>query len=711
MFSLAHPQSVSRGARRALHINAASNTRSALMLRLGANATNALLFLRLLRSPGHLTFVTANVALLVHLQLLSTRRKLEEQDLKYASDRDELVNFDDVVHDLDSQNEELQSQIIKLKESKANAKRQQKQKKIDHRKNPVSRDGLMSPHIMAQQLRQSTQSQNQEFLAQKYIQEREAYKKLAQMPDVVEKLFSDSQDHSIVSDLHDHVSIVDNFKDGFSELKFTKIYASTIQNSLMLLSNMIIKQFLVEINLRKALNDLELLVEYPADSSITQNDLFKRLNRKDRSEIESLLAKLAEDGAELRLNDIFDDLSHNEAFSNNALKHEDIYHYKSGHWLNYVNSDTTSHIKSNLHPKFLSPIINDEEYISKLKSLFAAYKRDSHPFKHANLALEVAKVLANGGTYSPSLSIFRVLLDKFGEIGLYNYQTLVYDTLPSFDNNEANPLSERADTDSATQGLYLKLIEKDPKYLKSLINYESRKDHVGNLKFLLKYLEPAPSNSKIATNSKTAFGLMPLFLNKTIGAKELVTSADDIHIDVKTVESALDACAKLGDYERMDRILIKLFSQSANSDTHNEVNYHDLLTDNVLLTLGESYIRRQDKVRLEWLSPLVCTRVLGNGSEKGKHVTIGKLITLSKQLESLVPTQKSKHPEVPSVKKNTVSRRTEVFSGKQNTLASQSRNPSSAAKAIQINSSKKIVPSGLSVPSNSGFIDRAVMAA
>lgn len=705
MFSLAQPQSVRRGARRALHINAATSTRSALALRLGANASNALLFLRLLRSPGHLTFVTANVALLVHLQLLSTRRRMEEQQLKFASDRDELVNFDDVVHDLDSQNEELQNQILKLKQVKRMA-----QKPLNEfRKSSVSRDGLMSPHIMAQQLRQSTQMQNQELLAKKYIKDRATYKKLAQTPEVVEKLFPDVQELAIVSNNDEPVAL----KDDPTETSYTKLYASTIQDSLMLLSNMIIKQFLVELNLRKALGDKGLLEEYPIDSYMTENEFFKHLNRRDRSDIDYYLTELADDDAEAQLSDILDDLSHSEAFSDESLRREDIYHYKSGHWLNYMDSDTTNHIQSDLYPRFLSPVVNDEEYISKLKSLFAAYKSDSHPFKHANLALEVAKMLAIGGKYSPSLSIFRVLLDKFGEIGLYNYQALVHDTLPSFENIGAELLSEGVDADAATQELYKKLIEKDPQYLKSLINFESRKENVANLKFLLNYLEPA------ALNKATLPNFMPLFLSKVSGAKETIAGAGVSTVDLNTIESAINACAKLGDHERIDRILLKLISQlapiSMSADTlpqnarnfsqEQKSNYQELLSDKVLLTLGEIFIRREDKVRLAWLSPLVAARLKKNGSEGSVQ-----LVTLGEKLEALAPSNKVTPIEVSAAKKSVVSRSNETSSAKLKPLT-QTRRPSSSAKPIQINSSKKTVPSGLSVSTNLGFADRAVSMA
>lgn len=615
------------------------------------------------------------------------------------------MNFHDVVHDLDSQNEDLQSQILKLKQDKARAKKQQHER----RSKPVSRDGLMSPHIMAQQLRQSTQTQNQELLAQKYIKERAAYQKLAQMPEIVDRLFSDTQDSSIASNLEDYITA----RDDPTEPAYTKTYASAIQNSLMLLSNMILKQFLVEFNLRKALNDKELLREYPAESYMTENDLLKRLNREERSEIETLLAKIGEDGEEVQISDILEDLGHSEAFSDMALKREDIYHYKSGHWLNYMNSDTTNHIQSELHPRFLSPIVNDEEYISKLKSLFAAYKADSHPFKHANLALEVAKMLANGGKYSPSVSIFRVLLDKFGEIGLYNYQALVHDILPSFDSIEAVPSSERVDADMATQGLYKKLIERDPQYLKSLINYESRKGHFGNLNFLLSYLEPAsPNKAAYASN-------MPLFLKKAAGGKGAFLGTGAIPIDLNIIESALDACIKLGDYERMDRILIKVYAQLAlETDTSHkmpekgssarlvrELDLQELLTDNVLLTLGETYVRHQDQVRLAWLSPLVSAKIKSNSG--GSRA---KLATLRDELETLVPMQKSTPRESVAIKKSVVGRSTKALSNT-HIHSPQTMKPARPAKSIQINPSKKITPSGLSVSANLGYIDRAVSMA
>lgn len=694
---------------------------------------NSQLFFRLLRSPGHLTFVTANVALLVHLQLLSTRRKLEYKENQLQLAKEELEQFYDVVNDLELQNEAIQNQIAELKQrSSKNTKNTIIPKSALNPPNPMdssnsfSREGLMSPHILSQQLRQKTKVLNQKTLASKYAKEREMFMNLAQSPEIIDGLFSEDVQSSafVAKSGESNQSSLETGRTS-EPLQYTKTYASPLQNSLMLLSSQIFKQFLLELKLRLAFQDRKLLKEYPQESYVTQNSILKRLTREDRLEIQELIADIEQDDLEVKLTDILNNLSQDEAFSCSTLKREDFYHYKSAHWLNYAESDTTNLIRSDVRPRFLSPVINDEEYIGKFSKLFSAYKSDTHPFKHINLALQVAKILANGGNYSPSLQVFRVLLDKFGEVGLFNYQALVYDTLPSFESGEFEPLSQRADADSTTQGLYLKLIEKEPQYLKSLIEYEFQRQHYQNLNYLLNYLEPQAKKPH-------SLPFMPLFLFSLIGNPSPSTSLESILVEVNAVESALKVCFKMRDYERMDRILMKLLSdlvlttngisvhingvprlvdkadeaqtilsseKSVTDSSSNkaaaatERSCHNLLTDSVLNTLGEAYILQRDKRRLAWLSLLISDRL--------KEKPSNSLLTINKKLQSIEPIVPTSYEDkVPSARMTRKSKR-------ENSVRTKSHGKT---QIIEIGTSKKILSSTLLAKSQS-FVDRTVSMA
>ena len=200
------------------------------------------LFLQLIRSPGHLSFVAANVTLLVHLQLLSTLRLLKHKE-KHQLKISELQNFFDSVNNLDSQIAHIQSQISELKSRKkrlkqrdvprnetsaveyttddfmhsdlttggdltsnrnrSGAKRTEngrnEKNKVDYHKlespQPIEyQDGLLSPQLMARRLREENYAKGQIRLARKFTKEREAFKTLANLPDILAKLFPESAD-------------------------------------------------------------------------------------------------------------------------------------------------------------------------------------------------------------------------------------------------------------------------------------------------------------------------------------------------------------------------------------------------------------------------------------------------------------------------------------------------------------------------------------
>lgn len=638
MFFLDRFKSI-RAVRRGLHIDAAS--RSAVTLRPGLHISKTSFFLHLVGSPAHITFLTANIAILIHMQLLSTRRKTEQEALGCKLDTYELMNFDDVVRSLDSQNKEIQNQIQELKGSKASEIKQkiakpQPLRNLRPKEQPnTTRGGLFPAFLSTKQHRSAMVAQKQELLACKYARDRESYKKLIHMPALVDQLFPDFK-CSAETDSCSEKNQLNPDSEQLEALTYTKTYLSPIQNSLMLISSSIVKQFLAELNVRLAFKDETLMDKYKDENYLTSNELLRNLSRKESSFIDELLAAFSENDS-VSISEILPDLAYTETFNSARLKREDFYNYKSAHWLNYADSDTMNQIFSEVRPRFLSLVVNDEEYVSKFRSLFASYEADTHPFKHLNLALNVARVLAKGGKFSPSPSIFRILLEKFGETRLFNYQSLVYDGLPSFENGELRPLTERNDADINTQKLYLKLIEKDPEYLKGLMDYEYRKNKRANLRFLLGYFE-VPTHS--ACENMT---FLPLFLAKPM--KSNYHSSTDplsshLSVGIETVESALSICARIGNYETMDRILVLLLSNLVRSADgvrvflnelpkvyQNVTSWQDLFTETGLLTLGNAYLKDRDPARIQWLVPLVEEYLRDHSSES--------LVVLSTKLSKI----------------------------------------------------------------------------
>ncbi|KAF8001055.1 hypothetical protein HF325_004844 [Metschnikowia pulcherrima] len=549
---------------------------------------------------------------------MKKNHRLDHLSLRAA----ELENYEAVVSDLDQQLEEVQQQLTELKTRKQNGA-----SPMLNRSNP-------------RQLRQESVKQEglkaQEALARKFIGSRAAIASALSKPENIAQLFANQQttsfDHHEDSTTHESDARV-------------RTFSAPIQNTLMLLSQQLITTCLVELNLRYAFYDPQLKKVAPDNTGFYRPNLFKTMHEDDEKnimlrELSTLRSDVVSnskpylqqlDPAELR--SLYKGIRQSDLFSSMKLLRYDMYINKSGRWRNYEHSDTTSAILAIKGPIFQSCIVSNDDYFTTFDKLFSLYRSSFQPLKHLRFVLHLARVITGESQSIPTNAILRDLLDRFGSAGLYNYQSVVYHHLPPFQCRETAWADSEYAEGFASKDLlhFVGLIKEDPKLLRSLIEYNRVRGNDSFVKSLVLFLEPLSTTTRLNV-------LFPLFIKKTSSANlDRELSDTPILFERNVIDSAIRACVDFKDYKSVDKLIgtliinlvktaegIRVFSgpESAFKELRHsrENNIKELLSEDLLQTLGEAFCSIHDQQRCEWIAPFIKDRIEGKENSQLKPV-------------------------------------------------------------------------------------------
>lgn len=564
------------------------------------------MILKFLKSPSHLIFVASNVAILAHLQFYSTVRRKQRTE-EFLQQMQELENYIDLINDLDAQNDEIQRQISALKRL---------QKKEDAKVSPAVEKKLSTDSVRRSllPLKSDLPLSKQVTHAQEFLKQRQMYALTFSKPENITKLFPENS------------TSIEPEKQEQAPSRLT--YYSGMQNSLMALSNQLVKSFLIELNVRHGFQDHDINEAISPDSFLLHEDLFALM--KDDEEKRELMTKLLafrapnkEEGEKNFLHhldpdalaEMVDGFKHSGSFKSKELRRRDFYEYKSGHWLNYEESDTLSSIQASLPPQFHSNTVSSNEYIRNFEKIFASYENSTATLKHMNLVLELARALAFGGENLPTYSVFRYLLDNLGKLGLYNYQSLVYDILPSFEHRQTALADFPHNQEFAPRKSFhfSHLIEDDPDFLGSLIMYQvPRKDKV-TFKQLMAFFGVSEQSGRRSSS------ILPSFMKPLPVEQESLLNLDQPRfISIDTITKAFSACVELEQYPLLDTLVNKLVYDLVQTPEglkisvgscgkvkvgSAKVESDHLFTEEILLLLAKAYMETKDISRAKWLLP------------------------------------------------------------------------------------------------------------
>lgn len=451
-----------------------------------------------------------------------------------------------------------------------------------------------------------------------------------------------------------------------------RYYASEIQNTMNLIATYFVNSILVEINIRKIFAD-RYLNRYP-DSFLYRDSLMNNIkDEKKKNEILKILVQLynrKENENPQSFDHFFESLNRNvieelldkEIIESDNFNSIEVYRhnfnvFKSSQYLNYDHSDTLKFIQSSQPMKFKSPEQNNSEYFAKLEPIFNAYDRND-PLSHLNLIANVSRILMTCQEFTPTMSIFNYLLEKFGQIGLYNYQSVIYDNLPSLRYKQSLLATPAQNLLKAPKMVYQlqDIIENDPKFLNSLIDYQVVRDDSEFFRELLSFyrLEEIAAHEKVLLKSslkslvsKSRFSSFRSSIPKSIS----FNCEYPLFISVDSIYSAIKASIDLKQFEFIDLLVSKLILHSVmingtinvaltfgkqNNIKTNEYSLliaeelsifelsRNIFTKELFILLLRACRESDDVGRLMWLTPHLDLYLSTNLEESRDHLAIIK---------------------------------------------------------------------------------------
>lgn len=353
-------------------------------------------------------------------------------------------------------------------------------------------------------------------------------------------------------------------------LSYSNIY---IRNSIELLVTSLITSILVEFNLRCAfkqefrdqecfLKEESYLSKIPDENA--KYEILKILTKLYQLEeqpdsIEEFVKSLDQESVDYLL-DV--DLKQNPQFASLEQYREDFNFIKSSRFLNYSKSDVSRSIKNECVISFNLVEINNSEYLTKFENIFKSYEADDTKFKHLSLLTKLANALISSKTYTPDISIFKYLLDKFDQYGLLNYQRLVVDSLPPYQFMRS-VLSDSSQIKSPKVAQsYQALVEEDPEILNSLLKYHIKQDDSKGFKELLQYFrlnEIRENNQSLSKSAAAPFLSKSRFSSKFAEIMPTITfnCSNPLLISSEVILIAIEGCIKFNLFEYIDLIFNK----------------------------------------------------------------------------------------------------------------------------------------------------------
>ncbi|KAG7193598.1 uncharacterized protein KQ657_000669 [Scheffersomyces spartinae] len=350
-----------------------------------------------------------------------------------------------------------------------------------------------------------------------------------------------------------------------------------------------INTVIVELNIRKLFQDKQVVQKLPASSLIWRENLLYNIKDPIRKpEIMNLLQELVGkefenekaiskllDGNQLGGFGLGEEYGTSECFNSLQVLRTFYHNYRalSDHF-GYPESDVIAELKSETFIKFESPHIDSSEYELLIANAFEKYHSTvkRNPLNsRLELILSLSSGLLRGSKFTPSLSIFKLILDKLGQAGLFNYQSIVFDALCSPDWSRSLLGTPVEDTNVITikpgriAAQYRNLVQSHPEFLTSLMTYAAdRKDELLFLEFLaFLRLEDTIEHEKVLRRSiySNIISRSRFPTPANISLHPVVyQSVNPIMVDIEVIYEAIRLAIDLNKFEYIDLLINKLLA-------------------------------------------------------------------------------------------------------------------------------------------------------
>lgn len=357
-------------------------------------------------------------------------------------------------------------------------------------------------------------------------------------------------------------------------------YYDEIQNSIMYFVSLLINSILVELNIRRRFSphDLPPVTEH---SLFLYRDIVKDSKDEDKKvETLKLLSNLypKEEGVPQSFEQFFKLLDHPSVFQlvNRDLKSDSFnsleatrlhfMHYMSSQYLNYEHGDYLNSMELNRLVEFKSSEVRNEEIEKLFLQSFTAYKANDFKLHHLRLALEICLTLLQSHTFTPSYRIFTMLMDNFGEAGLYQYQTLALEAMCSYKDKTSLLAEGQLNTKH-----FIEMVEKEHLSLASLAKYYGARDDetsFQNLLAIFRFEEILQHEWVLERSYISSLVSKSRFIRSKIHITSSMTfeTNEAIFVPVEAIYEVIKTCILLQQFQYIDHLVNKLLMHSVSRD-------------------------------------------------------------------------------------------------------------------------------------------------
>lgn len=404
-------------------------------------------------------------------------------------------------------------------------------------------------------------------IASFFLENKDGGASLFETPDGWKKKMVNSDDTELPKSYEDLKKVVLNGR-GLA------YYPGEIQNSILCIINHFLNTFLVDLNVRSAFD--QDLNKMNKESFLLRRDLFR--NIKDlpkRDLILEILSKFYETNKHGKPGSIEEFIHHLDQGSLNSVLNKDALetdsfksvqfyrynfdYYKTSQYHNYDHGDTFKYIRNSKLVHFESTISTNEEYYKCLAPVFESYNPREN-LSHLNVLLGVTKCLIQCRRNTPNLSLFGYLMDQFGICGLHNYQSIIYDNIPSVLYKKSLLSASGENKAGPKVAMHFQdIIYQCPALLESLINYQVPRNDTRMLhEFLMFFSLSDVSESEYSKGEVSTLFSKSRFLRPSLIPKIQFHSSKPVFAPVLAVYAAINACISLQQFHFIDILVDKL---------------------------------------------------------------------------------------------------------------------------------------------------------
>ncbi|CAK9439519.1 uncharacterized protein LODBEIA_P36190 [Lodderomyces beijingensis] len=291
-----------------------------------------------------------------------------------------------------------------------------------------------------------------------------------------------------------------------------------------------------------------------------------------------------------------------------------FYNFKSSQYLNYLDAELGAERGPEVPIRFLSPHRDDSEILERLKTACRKYQDTEDELRHLQLARRIVGILQSTHAHIPTVQVWSFLLDKFGQLGLFNYQQIVYLSLFQYKHQpsvlaQPPPGSAGSITAQLMADHFLHLVQQEPNILSSLMAYQVPRKDQGTFVELLSFLKLDKVAGEVMVIKSPLLSRSKHRLPRVIPGSDFDITG--LAISRECMYAIMKSAIDIGLFEYLDLLFDKIVLHSNDSQSIQLSYTGDTLVEGTIfdcelfLIMLDAAQRSNDLGRVMWLLPFI----------------------------------------------------------------------------------------------------------